>query len=142
MGSGSPGYRRQLHSGRVSQAGHHYASPPRKRGRCHAHGNLQADHKKLFIYINYNKKEVNFGKPKLVFPSLINLKIQKMIFPIVYISRLFSLTYAIIFRTSVISFRDLSVDSAVLCQFCTFTKYCFVFLNDFQFVWGAYIAKF
>jgi len=47
MGSWSPGYRRQLHSGRVRQAGHHHASPPRK-GECrHANGNLQAKYKKI-----------------------------------------------------------------------------------------------
>jgi len=40
MGSGSPGYRIQLHSGRVSQAAHHLASPSRK-GECqHAHGKI------------------------------------------------------------------------------------------------------
>jgi len=42
-----PGHRRQLHSGRVSQGGHHQASPPR-RGECrYAHGNLQAKYKKV-----------------------------------------------------------------------------------------------
>jgi len=47
MGSGSPGHRRQLHSRRISQAGHHQASPPR-RGECrYTHGYLQAKHKKL-----------------------------------------------------------------------------------------------
>jgi len=50
MGSGTPGHRRQLHSGRVSQAGHHQAYPPR-RGECrYAHGYLKAKYKKLLLH--------------------------------------------------------------------------------------------
>jgi len=46
-----PGHR-DIVGGRVSQAGHHPASPPRK-GKCHhAHGNLQAKYKKLFYLAN------------------------------------------------------------------------------------------